>query len=380
MIAFFYKLILEFFMKRIIVFFFASILVFSPHCFAYEYEIFDLDPDLSDNAYFHAYDINDFGQIVGLGFGVSGSFIEDSHTNNPYTLYPPSYSDYWNRSGIVHLWDGNMNTTDIGYAHNRNAIIYKHRSNLRINNSGQILGGFGVWENGEIITEQTGRAINDSGDIIYSKRIAEYPEVEGYILKNGEEISLGKGLGVRDINNKGQIAVLNGTIHGGTPAIWDNGQVTNIVEGRLSFFNSSMIINDAGQVLVPGWNIYDAQGNEKRTPLLWDNGDVVEGVLPEGENNAWGLDLNDKGQVVGTIRGTEAFVWDAGEIKNLNELVDAPEILEEARAINNDGWILANSSRSAYLLKPIVVPEPLSCVLMLLGGCATMLKSRKKKV
>lgn len=104
-------------------------------------------------------------------------------------------------------------------------------------------------------------------------------------------------------------------------------------------------------------------------------------------------DINNFGKVVGTgdinypdITVSHAFLWENGELKDLNTLLPSGSgwTLEKANAINDFGWIVGQgyiqNQAHAFLMKPNVVPEPISCALFLVGGGALALAKRRKMI
>jgi probable HAF family extracellular repeat protein len=76
-----------------------------------------------------------------------------------------------------------------------------------------------------------------------------------------------------------------------------------------------------------------------------------------GPNFSYGYGINNKDHVVGQFldgsNAFRAFLYRDGVFSALNRLVPAgTPFLEEARAINDSGWILANSQGRAFVLIP----------------------------
>jgi probable HAF family extracellular repeat protein len=105
-------------------------------------------------------------------------------------------------------------------------------------------------------------------------------------------------------------------------------------------------VNNRGQVLVIG---RDLKSGERRT-FVWRAGEMTDLGLPPGHVLTRGLDLNDRGLVVGGSSGEDgvyhAFVWHRGSFFDLNDLVAADGLrLESALAISNNGIIVGGARR-----------------------------------
>jgi probable HAF family extracellular repeat protein len=99
-----------------------------------------------------------------------------------------------------------------------------------------------------------------------------------------------------------------------------------------------------------------------------------------------GIGINSLGEVVGVSTTADvsrhAFVTSAGgaDMVDLNSWVTLPDgaNLSEAVAINDKGWIVANSGNGhAYLLTP--VPEPETGALILAGLAAVVARARRHR-
>ena len=88
------------------------------------------------------------------------------------------------------------------------------------------------------------------------------------------------------------------------------------------------------------------------------------GTLP-GIRDTRANAINDRGEVVGRIVGRivrksneRAVLWRGGRVYNLNALIPPGTgwILQEAVALNNQGWIIGNGKHNgvahAFLLRP----------------------------
>ena len=264
--------------------------------------------------------------------------------------------------------------------------------------------------------------INNAGQVVGSTGQPGF-EFSGsaFIWDNGVVTGLGPVLGgfsaALDINNQGQIVGIRGSPP--NTASWraflydtPTGAVTDLGSLGGTFRSTATSINDAGHVA--GWaslpdqntfhaflwrngvmtdlgalstghsfaraiNATDLVVGDSSVPagahaFAWQNGTMSDlGTLGGPFSAAYGV--NDRAQIVGYALtetfAQRAFVWRAGVMRDLNDLIPASSgwILREARAINNGGQIVGtgrvgNEDR-AFLLTPIgdatpptlVVPE-----------------------
>jgi probable HAF family extracellular repeat protein len=87
--------------------------------------------------------------------------------------------------------------------------------------------------------------------------------------------------------------------------------------------------------------------------VIWRDGRPTA-IGPDG---SYGYGINDDDDVVGEFldgsNAFRAFVYRDGVFSDLNALVPAGSpVLEEARAINDAGWIVANGNGRAFVLIP----------------------------
>jgi probable HAF family extracellular repeat protein len=167
------------------------------------------------------------------------------------------------------------------------------------------------------------------------------------------------------INQRGEVVGISGLCGGaigGETAehmvVWSRGHVVRILPTLGgSYWNTPMDINDTGSVVgfsdLPGdgptfaganFQAFDWSARPFRCNGQMTSGTCDLGVLP-GNQYSEALGINDRGQVVGlSFGGTapeEAFLWQDGEMTNLNSLAQPGTTLDlvDAQDINNRGII-----------------------------------------
>lgn len=185
-----------------------------------------------------------------------------------------------------------------------------------VNNQG-IMVGEGVWINDEYnfldlgtFGYSEGNAINNQGQIVglLANDFDDYSP--GFWNSfDSEAIELPKGtfkLGyARDINENGKIV---GFVRepGSKPALWENGELTVLPTGDLPQGWADGI-NNRGEIV--GFVSSPTDGIE--LPALWKNGELI--LLPSLGQNGIAYQINNKGQIVGSVDGKPAL-WDKGEL------------------------------------------------------------------
>ena len=225
-------------------------------------------------------------------------------------------------------------------------------------------------------------AINASGQVVGSTDNGAFLYTNGTMTNIGNFIPSG-------INDGGQVA--GSAFAGGGPhaCIYNNGTLQDLgaLGGTFSLANA---INDSGQVVgkaqIPGPSgVLGAYYHA----FLYSAGGMTElGTLAEYYNSD-ALGVNANGQAVGVAYNSadifsSAFLYSNGAIVDLNTLIDHSTgwTLEEANAINNNGWIVGsgvnpNGDEDAFLLTP--TPEPSTFVLLCAGGLALLTYACRKR-
>lgn len=161
------------------------------------------------------------------------------------------------------------------------------------------------------------------------------------------------------INSIGQVVGFGDSTNGARAFFFHNGLTRDL--GTLGGINSfAWGLNDGGQVVGHITLSEGAMGF-----IYGESGVTNLGTL--GGTNSYGFGINNSNAVVGSSltssQNMNAFLWENGVLTNLNEMLpsDSGWILQEARGINNAGWVvgwgLRNGVEQAYLFKAGEVTE-----------------------
>ena len=161
--------------------------------------------------------------------------------------------------------------------------------------------------------------------------------------------------------------------------LWKDGTVKDLGNVGNDTWNTPTAITRRGDIVVGFANAPGAGPDElKFRAWLWTEREDIAcsklpgtdicdlGTLdPGGTAEAWGV--NERGQVVGTscppVGNCKAFLWENGEMKNLNDFKGSyPHHLENAMDINNLGQItgraITSSGREAFVATPLAPRIP----------------------
>ena len=330
------------------------------HGFLWRYgHLFDLGalPGSGNSSY--AFAINNNGLVVG---------VSENGAIDPDTGYPSTSAVAWLNGHIFNL--GGFGGTQ-GQA-------------AMVNNRGQIAGTssnttpdpFGpsewlptttelrafVWENGRMRDIGTlggpdawALYIRDSGYVVGNSYINStpnpdtgVPSTDAFLWDGHRMIDLGNFGTAYSwpawVNNKGQVvgySLVTSTVHA---FLWDHGKLTDIgTPGGAS--SGAYWINEAG--VITG---FDNVSVATHGAVIWRHGSVTRiGNLPDSLYCA-GISINEPQQVVGICyyltdldRG---FLWENGDLADLNDLVQPPSdlVITDTLYIDERGQIMAHAA------------------------------------
>ena len=245
-----------------------------------------------------AHDINELDQVVGYDY--TYEFLEICGGES--SVQGLTYGRLWQNGSVIDLGElpgGIRGTFAVG-----------------INNWGQVVGGSHwtdcismsatdsfLWQNGAMINignlpgSGTGWAsgINDGGQVIGTSYFREDDRWNGYLWQNGGMINLGD-VYPYGINNLGQVVGHGGGV--GHGFLWENGIFTDI--GTLGGdFSQANGINNLSQVVG-----YSSTTNNVVHAFIWQEGEMkdLNDLIPA--DSGWELSvanaISDRGEIVGT--------------------------------------------------------------------------------
>jgi probable HAF family extracellular repeat protein len=227
-------------------------------------------------------------------------------------------------------------------------------------------------------------AINNAGQAVGESHLSGNGSEHAVRWEGTNPIDLGTLGGdlsaAHDINNRGQIVgAANLTTRGAIHAtIWNDGAPID-----LGTFGERLVsadaINDKGQIAINALDFSD-----RVHAFLWENGTANELTVSYANVDVEALDINERGQVVGTVTNPSgslfhAIMWNDGMPTDLNKLIALSSVgwtLYEALSINDHGQIVGDGlnplgQRHAFLATPCqtcAAAVPLPTTLPLLGS------------
>lgn len=340
------------------------------------------------------------GEITDLGTfpgGASGcpQWISDSGliagaaTNgkiDPVAGFPEINAALWRNGQLLNLgafggneslaWSVSNQGQVVGFA--ANTIPDQFAGAVTFGLSATLTHAF-LWQNGQMQDlgtlggpDSDALLINERGQIagISITTIdpaTQQPTVDPFLWENGKMIDLGTlggTNGVPDvINNSGQVVGISNLAGDQTwhPFLWSNGVLRDLGTNGGSF-GEARWINDGGDAA--GWATLP--GDFVVHATLWKESKIVDLGATTDLPCSYANGINNLGQVLGTLQhcpeviaGREAFLWEKGDLVNLNTLVPSSSgiVLIGAFNANNRGEIVAegrllNGDLRAVLLVP----------------------------
>lgn len=290
------------------------------------------------------------------------------------------------------FWDNGV-LVDLGMG--ENSIARDINDNGLIIGDKVITGSSGIdeaflWKAGNTSTFLARRTVEglviNNNEQALVKNASRNFDAYGYLVENGvsKEVEVNTYntnfpfkpfVNVADMNNSGQVV---GTLYdtsastGNEGFLWKNG--SNISLGD-DFFPSA--INDSGQII---------GRNSSRESVIYENG-----VFTAFGDSFNALALNNSGQIVGV--GPDGFkIWENGTATNLNDLLDgsvAGWTISQVTDFNDNGWITGNATNDLtgdnhmFVLSPTTqvspVPEANTFVLVGFGLLSFITFSRRRE-
>lgn len=295
-----------------------------------------------------AFDINDSGHIVGWSHnGITWQgFLWQERVMKPLTTIEQENSQALaiNNDGLIAGW-----VREITNPYFKKACYWK---------DGKRAATFTL--NGGSRSEA--HAINTHGVIVgYSETLQSVAHAISYTVSSMNVTDLGAGplpSHAYGINERGMVVGGNGS-----PRRAHLLHPLTALE-VLPYSNTSVAYSVNGNERIVGMSDTIIQGTMRVVhPVRWENG-VIEDLLGESSTSSGtAFDINDTGVIVGEINN-RAAVWRDGVAIDLNGLLPSEpdptvspwRVLVEARAINNNGWIVGsgefwNGTTHAFLVR-----------------------------
>lgn len=291
-----------------------------------------------------AYDVNNLGQITGAA--------DTSFSSSDPSVYPRSSEAFLYSNGVM-TGLGGLEFTTSGSSDQ----TYQYNSVGRaINNLGQVTGQ-GQYD--DLMGTSGTRAL-----------LFQNGSVQALSLPTGNlTLTFGDGVGINDAG-----AVVGSSVN--QPFLYDG----SIMSSLTSLQTASMSYLSVSDINQSGMMVGTVLVNSLPQAFTYHNGQLEILPSPTVLSIAFAYALNDVGQVVGN-----EFLWDQGEFYRLNDITQGLNgfHISNAENINNLGQIVgfgttSDGSTHAFMLSPVVVPEPSSLLMLVAAGC--LLTGRRRRI
>ncbi len=264
----------------------------------------------------------------------------------------------------------------------------------RINNAGQIVGHSGEYafmndgtahSLGTLGGYSHAYGINDNGIIAGGSYTAGFAQYQPVIYENGGVTNINPSaqyMYTTDINNSGTAIVMSNPTGISTAYLYTRNPNPNFLSIG-GYDTSAYCINNNDMVVGAssfGGNLH---------AYIYSAGSIIDLGTLNGYSQSVAQHINDAGIVVGSSQtdsnDMQAFVYCDNQMYNLNDLVIDISLwtLEKAQSVNDMGeivgWGTYDGEQRAFLLTPVLVPEPMSIVL-LLGAIAGLLTHKIRRL
>lgn len=316
-----------------------------------------------------AYAVRDVGTLPGWSTSFGMAINEQGQVAGYASRNTSADGRAFRFNGIL---DGST-LTDLGAAGSSASYAYGINANGEVTGSvieGGVLPQAFVYRNGAFTklgfaavgNRSEGRAINGLGQIVGFGNITANDTNRALLYTNGvwgvlpSLVANGvvEAFGINDAGQMAGRAVTNGVLRA---VLYTAGNrlVAPLIGGAVN--NSANAINSAGAVA----GAMTISGTARA--FRWEQGQnpvLLGGLIPNGSSVAYGI--NNFRQTVGSAHNsagaTRAFLHSAEQLYDMNDLLppDSQWQLDEARAINSDGWITGTGRTNGQTRAFIAIP------------------------
>jgi probable HAF family extracellular repeat protein len=321
-----------------------------------------------------ASDINNLGQVVGSmsagsayhGFVYGGGILTDIGTLGGANSGATAINDH----GVV------VGNAEVDASGNTNGFVYSGGAMSGLS-GGAYMQAYGINNNGTVVGSMFVTTPDDSYLHAYA--------MSGGVVTDLGTLPYGDGSHAFAINNHGEVVGAAANVFNGEPNrpedpfIYHDGVMTGL--GNLGGpWSAALSVNDHGQVVgYLGMEPFAVPDELYPTTAFLYDGSGMH-VLG-GASAGWAslaTDINNLGQVVGSFRpgaaGDHAFLYENGELADLNTLIDPASgwTITGAAAINDLQQIAAQACRAGVCQAVTLdlvscVPEPPMIALLAAG-------------